>query len=428
MKKLEYDPYEFKTKEVDGVKIYYKDIPLAPCVQIRWSIKNGAMHDIKGKEGTAHFLEHMLFDGNPMFPKKTDIDIFSRKYLLDSINAYTSFYNTVLTCKFLAKNTDTALDAIYNIVYKPFLKEDDIEHERKVITQEMWGYLINPAHIEYLKKLNANVFQSIETKKRMTSPGGWIDTVASIQKDDLQNAHKSYVKENTHVVLAGCITEELLQKIEAVIKNIPSGNTNTELNIPDKIIQATERSWTKTYTDIGISEKKQSTLSILRLLERSASTDAVLGLTTDLLYYLLIKKLRQENSWCYSVGVNFQERPDYTNQSIEVKVSPENAKDAENIIWKTIEDLINKQYVEDFEMNKQTSIDSLLARERVSGQIADGAEFNLNIDKKIETLTETIDNIEKVMYEDVINHLSLNFKKTDVFTELIIPSEEVITI
>jgi len=425
MQKLDFDPYDFQIKEIEGIKVYYKDLPLAPCTHIRWSISNGASNDDIGKEGTAHFLEHVLFDGNPMLPKKTDVDVFSRKYLLDSINAYTSFYNTVLLCNFLPKNTNTALDAIYNIVYKPLIRDEDIEHERKVITQETWARLINPTYTEYLKNWSDNLYQDVPSQKRMDSPCGWIDTISAINKDDLVKAHRSYVKENTHVVLVGNITDELFTKVAEIIKLIPNGDKLEETEISKKISPAIERRWIKSYSEIGMSESKQTTLNIIRLLEKNSTDHGTLDLMTDFTYYLMMKKLRQENSWCYSISAQFSDRPDYIYQSIDVKVAPENAKDAEEIIWQTIGDIINGKYKEDFEATKQTSIDSLLARERVSEQIATNAEHYLMIDKKIASLAEIINDLEKVKYDDIVKHFSLHFKKEDVFTELIVPNEEV---
>lgn len=420
MQKIEFDPYDFSIREVDGVKIYYKDIPLAPCTHVRWVIEYGSSNDPEGKEGTAHFLEHLLFDGNPMLQQKSDIEMFSRKYLLDSINAYTSFYNTVLTCRFLSKNQDIVMDAISNIVYKSFIRDEDIEHERKVITQEMWARLINPTHIEYLKQWNDNVYKELHNIRRMESPGGWIDTVAVISKEDLQNASKSYVKENTHIVLTGDVSKELLDKVAEVIKTLPSGDKIAKEKIPEKINPAEQRRWTKTYAEIGISEKKQTSLSIYRVLEKVASRENILTLTSDLLGYLLMKKLRQENSWCYSVSTRFSESKECIDQNIHVRVAPENADDAENIIWQTIQDIIENKHAEDFETSKQIAIDTMLAKERVSGQIADGAESFINIEGKIWTLKEMLEEIEKTTYEDVVKHLSTNFKKEDVFTEVVV--------
>src|ERR1035437_3214536 len=119
MNKLEFDPYDFKIKEVDGVKIYYKQVPYAPVVHVRWGVSIGSSSDPIGKEGSAHFLEHVLFDGNPMFETEIELDDFGRKFLLNK-NAHTSFHDTVFVCKFLPRNTNVAIDAIYNIMYKPF--------------------------------------------------------------------------------------------------------------------------------------------------------------------------------------------------------------------------------------------------------------------------------------------------------------------
>ena len=95
------DPYDFKTANYKGSRIYSKEVPWATCIYVRFLFNAGARHDPKGKEGVMHFMEHMLFSGTPTYPTKFDIDQFSKAHTLDSFNAFTSFSHMCLNYRCL---------------------------------------------------------------------------------------------------------------------------------------------------------------------------------------------------------------------------------------------------------------------------------------------------------------------------------------
>jgi predicted Zn-dependent peptidase len=386
-------------------------------------ISNGAEDDGVGKEGTAHFLEHMVFDGNPLYRDKKSIDLFSKEHLLDSLNAHTRFTDTCFVCKFLPQKAHPALDGMYNLIFKPLIKPEDIEHERKVITQEGWGFLLNEKHIEYIKKWDKNVYQDIPERVRMSSPLGWIDTVAKITKKDLLDAHKSYNRENSNIILTGVVNDSIIKEIKKIIDLVPSGKKRGALKMPSKIHLPKERRWVKSYTEIGRTETKQAVLEIDRVLERDKTDQYTLGLIRITLQEILFRRLRHDNSWCYGVGANFHQNSKFISQNIWVKLAPENIKEAEDIIWDTIDRFINGEYKEDTERERVVIIDRTLASEYLSGDIAESAERQIASGKKIEKLNEYLKGVSKASYDKAAKHLSLYFKKEDAFTELNIPEE-----
>jgi len=421
--KLKFDPYDYKKQTYKGVDIYTKSLPWANCTFLKWIISNGAEDDKSGKEGTAHFLEHMVFDGNPLYQDKKSIDLFSKEHLLDSLNAHTRFTDTCFICKFLPQKSRGALDGMYNLIFKPLLRPEDIEHERKVITQEGWGFLLNEKHIAYMKKWNANVYQDIPERVRMSSPLGWIDTVANITKEDLLGAHKNYVRENSNIILAGVVDNSIIKEIKKVIDGVPSGKKRKALKAPSQIHLPKERRWVKSYTEIGRTETKQALLEIDRVLEHKKTDLYTLGLIGSTLQEILFRRLRHDNSWCYGVGVSFHQNSKFISQNIWVKLAPENIKEAEDIIWDTINRFIKGEYKEDTERERGVEIERTLASEYLSSSIAESAERQIASGKEIEKLNDYLKGISKANYNKASKHLSLYFKKGDAFTELNIPEE-----
>ena len=326
--KLAFDPYEYKKITYKGVDIYTRSLPWANCTFLKWIINNGAQDDKKGKEGTAHFLEHMVFDGNPLYENKKAIDQYSKEYLLDSLNAHTRFTDTTFVCKFLPSKVKPALEGFYNIMFKPLFRESDIEHERKVITQEGWGIFMNEKRIEYIKEWNKNVLKDVPEKQRMHSPLGWIDTVAKINKKDLVLAHQNYNRENSNIVLAGVVNESIIKEIKRIIDLVPSGNKRPVFKRPSKMSIPKEKRWIKTYSETGNTDSKQVIIDICRNIEFDKIDSYTLGGIETVLREILFRRLRHDNSWCYGVGVEFMKNSKYLTLGVWVKVAPENTKEA----------------------------------------------------------------------------------------------------
>jgi predicted Zn-dependent peptidase len=421
--KVAFDPYDYKKQTYRGVDIYIRPLPWANCTFLKWMISHGAQDDKIELEGTAHFLEHVVFDGNDLYGDRKTIDLFSKEYLLDSLNAHTRFTDTCYVCKFLPQKAGPALDGMYHLIFKPLMRDEDVEHERKVITQEGWDYLLNDKYVAYLKAWSNNLYADIPEKSRMASPLGWIDTVAKVSKKDLRFAHKNYTRENSIIILTGVVNESIIREIKKKIDLLPSGKKRPSLKIPSKINIPKEKRWTKTYTEIGRTDTKQAVLEIDRVLEVKRADEDTLGLISIILREILFRRLRHDNSWCYGVGVNFFKNPKYISQNIWVKVAPENLKDAENIIWDTIDRFIKGEYKEDCERERKIIIDRTLASEFLSGDIAETAEREIASGKNIRKLNEYLEGVVKADYDKAVKHLSLYFKKEDVFTEITIPEE-----
>jgi predicted Zn-dependent peptidase len=421
--KLAFDPYDYKKQTYKGVDIYTRPLPWANCTFLKWMIKHGAQDDKVGSEGTAHFLEHIVFDGNDLYGNKKTIDLFSKEYLLDSLNAHTRFTDTCYICKFLPQKSNPAIEGMYHLIFKPLVKDEDIEHERKVITQEGWDYLLNDKYIAYLKKWSKNLYNDIPEKSRMSSPLGWIDTVAKISKTDILSAHKNYTRENSIIILTGVVNESIVREIKDKIDLLPSGKARPSFKIPSKINLPQEKRWVKTYAEIGRTDNKQAVLEIDRVLELKKSDEETLGLITTILREVLFRRLRHDNSWCYGVGVNFFKNPKYISQNIWVKVAPENIIDAENIIWDTIDRFVKGEYREDCERERKIIIERTLASEFLSGDIAESAEREIASGRSVKKLSEYLEGVIRADYDKAVKHLSSYFKKEDVFTEITISEE-----
>ncbi|MCC7441196.1 MAG: insulinase family protein [Bdellovibrionales bacterium] len=111
-----------------------------PVAALYWWNQTGSVHEHKGEEGFAHFLEHMLFkdtDAKSTGRASSGATARAIEGFGGDINAYTSFEQTVyhVTC---AEQHWEKIIQVFGTMAKPqrFLK-GDFEREREVILEEL---------------------------------------------------------------------------------------------------------------------------------------------------------------------------------------------------------------------------------------------------------------------------------------------------
>ena len=104
----------------------------------------GSRFEPIGKEGLAHFLEHMVFKGTKKYltaqKLAATIDALGADF-----NAFTSHEYTGYYVKAAAKHLSTAVDVLSDMLLQPTLNEEDIEREKGVIVEEINMYHDQPA-------------------------------------------------------------------------------------------------------------------------------------------------------------------------------------------------------------------------------------------------------------------------------------------
>ncbi len=146
---LKFDPYAFEKTEINGVPVLYKKIESAPCIHIRLFFDFGAFHDEIGKEGVAHFLEHMLLKGSSLFSNKKETKEFSKKYMLNTLNAHTGYFHMGVDGKTLPENYEKVIEGMFDMILTPKITQEDFDEEKKVIIQEAWGRYKNDKYLQY---------------------------------------------------------------------------------------------------------------------------------------------------------------------------------------------------------------------------------------------------------------------------------------
>ncbi len=148
----------------------------------------GSMED--KKEGTAHFLEHMLFKGTN---NRTYDNIIRDKFEIASLNALTGPYYTLVEAIRTNKLTNKTLEFMSDLLLNNKLSKDYIENEKGVITEEL------KKDIDYSKTdiIRQHYSQIYEANSNYPKTLGSYENIQSMTIEDLQEfKSRNYVKQN----------------------------------------------------------------------------------------------------------------------------------------------------------------------------------------------------------------------------------------
>lgn len=414
------DPYIFKEKKINGVPVYYNHLPWSPCTHIILGFKVGSMHDPIKKEGLAHFLEHCIFNGCPSMPLPKDVREFRKKYTIDSMNGHTSYWYTEYTAKCLPEKFSKTLEGMSEMIFQSFLEEKWVEHERKIITQEIRNYHKNKKKEKYLKEYLKNMRPGLPTN-RMWTAAGWTETVAKTTTEDLKKWYQSnYHSGNMYVILAGHVDKNTLSEVSKMLKQIPKGISSADTLRHKKVRRPLVRRKTYQSGAIGM-EQDHATLMLETNIPRNLKNEAVLNLASSFLHAILFDSLREEMALCYGVHVGMHYDMDYIENYISLNLPETKIKEAEDKIFEMIEGIKKGKYKDKFEQQKQIKIDSIKAKERTAGYIIDSASSFVVFEGKIPSLKKILRDREVLTYKEVADYIVKTFRRENLYIETILP-------
>ena len=215
-------------------KCVFVDNKELPLVSIDIWCKAGSFYEEDGKNGTAHFLEHMIFKGsNKIKPGEFDHKIESLGGLSNASTGYDDVHYHVLVPP---NNFRESLALLTNIVVSPNFNQDEFIKEKGVIIDEIKQQNDQPEEklFNYFLQrvwLSSNYANSILGTER---------SVKNLEINDIKKFHKkNYNTENICIAIAGNLSSDIYKIFE---KSDLSGinkkpiydypNSNNKKNIP----------------------------------------------------------------------------------------------------------------------------------------------------------------------------------------------------
>lgn len=119
----------------NGLKVILQENHTSPVVALQVWVKTGSADERDDEAGMCHFIEHMIFKGT----EKRKVGEMAKEIesLGGSINAYTSYDQTVYHITIASRYADIALDILSDAIQRPVFDPSELEKEREVVLQEI---------------------------------------------------------------------------------------------------------------------------------------------------------------------------------------------------------------------------------------------------------------------------------------------------
>lgn len=197
----------------NGLTIHKAYWPGRPWEHIGCIVHAGARDDRVGREGTAHFVEHVVSENMGMNPKefRQELEVLGGRAVLGATSSRYTNYGCYTPIE--SEPMQNVLTFMSGLLLHCQINER-VEEERQIIEGEWRRRFKSPLSIEMLKMEGAALFPSA-WDGRIISPLGSLESIALISKEDLQEFYDRYYapKNLTLVCVGGMETESLVKML-----------------------------------------------------------------------------------------------------------------------------------------------------------------------------------------------------------------------
>ncbi len=200
--------------------------------------ENGVHYDIP--DGTAHFLEHKLFEGE----KEPAFERFAKTGA--NANAYTSFDKTAYLFSATEKFYES-LEILLDFVSHPYLTEENVKKEQGIIGQEIEMYDDDPNWQTFFRAIDA-AYTTHPIKKDIA---GTRETIATLTPELLYKIYYHfYCSNNMTLCIAGNVDPE---KVKETAEKYFVLKKNDAIS-PDAITEEKGVSDKRVYKELAVSK------------------------------------------------------------------------------------------------------------------------------------------------------------------------------
>lgn len=401
------DPTAFESFTLsNGIPVYIR-----PCDQVfglpkiagSVAFRVGARDDLPGKQGTAHFFEHMPFRGTKKFPSLLEL---THEFELASgyINAFTSFEATAY--EFVAPVTllEDAIARLSDMTTSPMLRKNEIELEREVIIEELRNKLSNVGY--YARQ---ELYKALLGDHPLTSSVvGDEVALTSITKKDLQDFHGQWYHAGTMALFfTGAVDKSVLEPLcETYFGSIPR-HDNQPSRTHDYAMHDNE-------SYILTRKPTQYNRSVYLLGRAFPSADMreslMLRLFADMLdrgmTSPLGREIREKRGLAYGYNVYVNRAHDVSVYAVLVNTREKNMDEVDRIVWEEMHRVLDDK--DRFDEIKKAIEQAWLYREHTLGSVMDyGVDDWIDYERVVSTneLLTVLQDIDLTQLRDYIKPL-----------------------
>ncbi len=225
----------------NGLTVFLKEDHAAPVVSSYIFYRVGSRNEVTGYTGLSHWVEHLLFDGSPAFPKGA----VHREVAANggNRNAFTWHDGTAYFETLPAGKLDLAFRIESDRMVNALLDPKEVERERTVIISERQGSENYPGYHLYEETMAA----AFKVHPYGHPVIGWKSDLEHISREDLY-AHyqRFYHPANATIIVAGDFEAgSALEAIEHYFGSIPSGQPSRTVKTVEPAQEGEHRVWVR---------------------------------------------------------------------------------------------------------------------------------------------------------------------------------------
>lgn len=407
-----------KTELNNGLKIITYNMPKMQSVALGIWIKVGGRYENARNKGISHFLEHLVFKGSKKYSCRGIKE--SIEGIGGTLNGFTSEELTCYLAKIPCRYLESALDVLCDMAINPKLPLSDIEKEKTVILEEIKMYRDLPQSFVY-----ELLDELLWPKQPLGEPIiGTVDSVRQINREQLFSfKERFYLPSNIVISAAGILDSKKLTKgIMKIFKdkkgrcvnNFP-GATQDQGRVQMKLLY---KDTEQTHMALGFHsfQREHPLKHALGLLH------IILGANMS---SRLFNELREKRGLAYEIGTLVRRFQDAGAFVVHAGIDNQRVIDAVQLILKELKKiktgLVSK---DEFKRAKEFYLGQLmLALEDTLDHMLWIGENTVLLDRTY-SLSDIINEVNKVKREDIREAARLLFKKEKLNLALIGPLKE----
>lgn len=387
----------------NGLKVATYSLPEMKSAFVALSVNAGSIFDTEDTSGTAHFMEHILFEGTPSFGDMQSLQRIIEN-MAGNFNASTGSEMIRFNITGPFNRIEDLLKIASEVFFEPLFPEKGIEKERGVVLEEIKQRQDN------LWYKNTRFFCKVRYKPghpQILDGGGLEKVVKKLKRSDLINYwSRFFYPNNAYLVVAGGFKSKTVQAfIENCFEKYKPGPeflgypALTEEDFSDRTVAIRQDNELRTcYLDLTFPCVKlkfplqdRVVLSVVRRI--------IGGLGSSRLY----KLLRHERGLVYDVSCSATSFTNFGYFYISAQVAVEKLEEVILLIVKELSSFyLNGATKEELELAKNYNINSGYMAFDHPSAIADWIEEDLVEEDKVYLPEEYEEMIKKVTNDDIL--------------------------
>lgn len=379
-------------KNKNGVRVVAEETSEFLPFSFSFSILSGSRDEHKVPNGTAHFLEHLLFRRTKRLKSKQIAKEFEK---LGAIaNAFTTKEYTSYFVTANQKNFEKVVRLLYEVVFEPDFNKQDLDKERKIIIDEIKSSDDDPEDV-ITDKLAEIQFSNSTLANPIAGTQSSVNSIEINDIDKFFNNH--YVTDNLIIAYAGPKLEKFLEFVDKLsFSQIQREKIIDVLNfLEPKQVESNSNITSQTHLSMNYLSKNCSMQFRLSL----ALYNIML---TEAMSSRLYQSIREKNGLTYNIYSSFSNYIDFTELNIFSSFDLKYKRKVASLIKAEFDKIVEKKF-----LNTELSI----AKELLKTYSLIDSEGSLN---KINNLTRQVMLYDKVENsQELIKSIS-DFKLEDI--------------